>query len=255
MVGQRLLQPFDVGFASDEAREPLTKVAARCRGHPARCDRVCPAPRVGSCASTRLSSSRSAGPGSRPSSSTNRSRALGVDAERLGLPSPAIQREHAQLPQTLAQRILRAQSDSSSPTTSPCCPNCKRGIEASFHRLQHQFGEQSAFAIGELRERKLCERFTPAKRERIVECGSRGGRVAAVQCPPSLRDEVLEPHDIDVIGRQRQRVAGIGPDHRGDPSVRRRLAIRACRAFVGFPGGFSPHSASISRSALMGSPR
>ena len=93
-------------------------------------------------------------------------------------------------------------------------PQLQPRIDASFDRHQHQFVEPGALAVGELRERELGERFAPTKRERIVECGRRGGRIAVVERPPSLRDEVLEPHDVDVVGRERERVAGIGRDDR-----------------------------------------
>ncbi len=64
------------------------------------------ASRAGSCASTACCMRRSAGPGSTPSSSMSRRRACGVHVERLRLAARAVEREHQQLPATLAVGLL-----------------------------------------------------------------------------------------------------------------------------------------------------
>ena len=65
------------------------------------------APSVGSCCRIARSSSRSAGPGSIPSSSLERVTALAVDLERLGLAAGPVERRHQLRPQPLAERMLR----------------------------------------------------------------------------------------------------------------------------------------------------
>ena len=191
--------------------------------------------RVGSCASTRPSSVAQRRTRFETQFVHQAITRLAVDPERLGLPPAAIQREHPQLPQPLAQRMLRAQRleltddlavlpqlQSALVSALPPPPAPVRRAEHARHRRTPRTRTLRAVRRDEA--------------ERIVECRRRGAPDRLVELPAALRDEVLEPHDVDVIGRKRQRVAGIRRDDRARSERPPQVGDRAPAGHLtGFP--------------------
>ena len=174
--------PAERGEAAADGDEPVQRSAvARGEQHGAgllrarREPRRPGASRVGSCWSTRLSSSFSAGVGSSPNASTSAARPGAEHLERLRLPPGAVEGDHQLAAQALVERVvdhellelgheLRAAAE------------LELGLEAPLRDREAQVAQALDDRPGERLEREIGERLAPPQRERLpVERDGRRG--------------------------------------------------------------------------------
>ena len=135
-------------------------------------------------------------------------------------------------------------------------PQAQVGSGPGFDRHQGQLVEMGPFGIKKARISELGQRLAAPQAggprpERPTPAPARRRRPAAVPSRPAARSGRRRPRRVRRSGHSRLRVVRIA----AGPRVRRSWPICVCRALAGFAACPSPHSRSISRSALTGCPR
>ena len=129
--------------------------------------------------------------------------------QRIGLAAGAVQRQHQQLPQPLPQRVALAQR-LQLPRHIAMAAQRQIGLDPGLDRGQRQLVQPRPLTERELGVGELDQRLVATQRERGVQRPRRRRRIAGHELAASLGDETLEADDVEIVGRDRERVAGIG---------------------------------------------
>ena len=123
------------------------------------------------------SRARSAGPGSRPSSSARISACPLEGPQRVRLPAGPVERQHEQLPEALAHRVLRHEALQLR-HDGVVAPGRQLGVDADLGRRQAELVETGPLCFGEVVEREVGQRGT------APQAATR----RAASTPPARRD-------------------------------------------------------------------
>ena len=148
---------------------------------------------------------------------------FGVGAQGVALPSGPVQGQDEQLPQPLAQRVLpalRLQLAGQLPVAAQHQVRSGPG----FDRHQGQLVQLRPLGVSEAGIGEFGQRLAPPQAKRLAQHGRRLRHLARLRQPPSLRHQLLEADDIDLIGTDRKGIAGIGSDDRARPQGTAQLA-------------------------------
>ena len=148
--------------------------------------------------------------------------------QRVGLPAAAVQREHQLAAQALAKRVLR---DERLELRHQLVVAAERqlSVDAILDRRETELLEPGDLALRECLASQLGQRLPAPERKRLAQAGRPLARIVALS---RLRDQRLEPGDVDLAGRDPQEIAGrarpdpIGADQLaqgGDVPVQRGL--------------------------------
>ena len=148
--------------------------------------------------------------------------------QRVGLPAAAVQREHQLAAQAFAKRVLR---DERLELRHQLVMAAERqlSVDAILDRRETELLEPGDLALRERLVSQLGQRLPAPERERLAQAGRPLVRIVALS---RLRDQRLEPGDVDLAGRGPQEIAGrarpdpIGADQLaqcGDVPVQRGL--------------------------------
>ena len=125
---------------------------------------------------------------------------LAVGRERIGLPAPAVERQHELPAQPLAKRVLHDKGlELADQLVVPA--GGQLAVDGVLDRLQPQLLEPADLDGGERLVRHVLERPPPPQRERLAQ--------------RPARDQALEPPRVDVIGRHPELVSARSRDDRG----------------------------------------
>ena len=148
---------------------------------------------------------------------------FGVGVQGVGLPPGPVEREDEQFPQALAQRVLaalRLQLAGELPVAAQ--HQVRSG--AGFDRHQGQLVQLRPFGVGEAGVGEFGQRLAPPQAERLAQRGRRQRHLALLRQPPSLRHQLLEADDVDLIGTDGEGIAGFGSDDRARSQGAAQLA-------------------------------
>ena len=148
--------------------------------------------------------------------------------QRVGLPAAAVEREHQLAAQALAKRVLR---DERLELRHQLVMAAERqvGVDAILDRRETELLQPGDLALRERLVPELGQRLPAPERERLAQAGRPLLRIVALS---RLRDQRLEPGQVDLAGRDLQQIAGrarpdpIGADQLaqgGDVPVQRGL--------------------------------
>ena len=93
-----------------------------------------------------------------------------------------------------------------------------------FDRHQGQLVQLRPFGVSEAGVGELGQRLAPPQAKRLAQRGRRLRHLARLRQAPSLRHQLLEADDIDLIGTDRKGIAGFGGDDRARPEGTAQLA-------------------------------
>ena len=127
--------------------------------------------------------------------------------QRVRLPPGAVQREHQQLAETLANRVLLRE---------PLGLDRDRRVAAAFEvdrqlgleRDEVQLHEPLALRLRPLLVRDVGKGRAPPERERVGQVNRGVVEPTPLDCFEGGRDVALEPHRVDLFGRNVEHIAG-----------------------------------------------
>ena len=213
---------FQLGVPADETAQPLPQIAGcRRRGRPDRSRAGCGERRIlGQYPGLQFAQGR---PGVDAQLADQAIADFGVGAQGVGLPPGPVEREDEQLPQPLAQRVLpavRLQLAGELPVAAQHQVRSGPG----FDRHQGQLVQLRPLGVSEAGVGELGQRLAPPQAKRLAQRGRRLRHLARLRQAPSLRHQLLEADDIDLIGTDRKGIAGFGGDDRARPEGTAQLA-------------------------------
>ena len=122
------------------------------------------------------------------------------DAERVGLPAGAVQREHEQSAKPLAERMRRDEllelDDHTLVTTER-----ELEIEPLLDHRESQLGQPGDGRRRELLVGEVGQGIAPPQRIRLGQQRDRAARITVGGRRPSRRDELFVPVHVDGVGR------------------------------------------------------
>ena len=98
------------------------------------------------------------------------------------------------------------------------------GFGPGFDRHEGQLVQLRPLGLGEAGVGELGQRLAPPQAKRLTQGGRRQRHLTRLRQAPSLRHQLLEPDDIDLIGADRKGIAGVGGDDRARPEGTAQLA-------------------------------
>ena len=93
-----------------------------------------------------------------------------------------------------------------------------------FDRHQGQLVQPRPLGLGEAGVGELGQRLAPPQAKRLAQRGRRLRHLARLRQAPSLRHQLLEPDHVDLIGTDRQGIAGFSGDDHARPEGTAQLA-------------------------------
>jgi hypothetical protein len=130
-----------------------------------------------------------------------------VDLQRLGLPARLVQGAHELPAEPLAQRVLGDQR-LQLPDDRGVAAKGQVGLDPVLHRRQPQLGQPCDLPFGEGLVRHVGKGRAPPQRQPLGQQRRRGVGAAGRQGGMAFGGEPLEPDRVDLLGVDREQVAG-----------------------------------------------
>ena len=116
------------------------------------------------------------------------------------------------------------QRASSSPASSPWRPSARSAPARVSIATRVSSSSCARAAVSEAGIGELGQRLAPPQAKRLAQRGRRLRHLARLRQASSLRHQLLEADDVDLIGTDRERIAGFGGDDRARPEGTAQLA-------------------------------
>ena len=139
---------------------------------------------------------------------------LGVGPQRFGLASRSVERQHEQLPQALAERVVPAQRLQLAHQFVVMAELQVR-FDSTLGCHQGQLVEMGPLGVGKAGVGELGQGLTPSQPQGFAEHGGRLGRLAHGAQTAPFGHQVLESGRVQVSGPDCERIAGFGGDDGG----------------------------------------
>ncbi len=139
---------------------------------------------------------------------------LGVGPQRFGLASRPVERQHEQLPEALAKRVVPAQRFQLAHQLVVMAKLQVR-LDPVLSCHQDQFVQMGPLGVGEAGIGELGQRLAAPQPEGVTEHGGRPGHLALNTQAAPFGHQFLESGCVQVSGTDIERIAGFGGDDGG----------------------------------------